>query len=467
MKKLIALLLAMTLVFALVGCGGDDDKETNDGGTTTDTGSTDTGSTDGGTVDATPDAEDVDWSGQTLSLWTFTDEVVDAAAKFEEKYGVTVEVNIIPTEDYPDTIRPALESGVGAPDVYTAEAAFVEEFVNAGHMADLEALGAVGYEDDYIDYVYQIGVDYDGVLRALSWQMTPGAIYYRRSIATEVFGTDDPAEISAMMSSFEGLFDVAEQLKAAGYKLFPDTSAFRHFTNPNQVPWVDDDNNLLLPEERIEYFDYAKMLDENDYTADAGEWSPAWFAGMQGPINIGETEEETTVFAYVLPTWGLHYVLKTSMPEDADANPTAGDWAAATGPNSYSWGGTWLGVYDGSEKKDIAFAFVNWLAHDEEYLKPWLMETGDVTGVKSILESPDYIEGRSEPFLGGQNHIEFFVNAAKGIDGNKFTQYDQLIDKFYGEAKDNYVNGLLSLDEAIQSFKDAVKNAYPEINVGN
>nr|MDA3846276.1 carbohydrate ABC transporter substrate-binding protein [Vallitaleaceae bacterium] len=82
-----------------------------------------------------------------------------------------------------------------------------------------------------------------------------------------------------------------------------------------------------------------------------------------------------------------------------------------------------------------------------------------------ILEASDYIEGRSEDFLGGQNHIAFFVEAAKGISGEKFTQYDQNVDKFFDDAVKNYVNGTVELQDAIQGFKDAVKSAYPEINV--
>jgi len=446
MKKYIALLLAISFVFTIVGCNKEDDT-----------------AIDGVTIQ---DIEDeTDWSGKTLSVWTITDDILPAAEAFGDKYGVTVQVNVISEEDYLETIETALESGDGVPDVYAAEATYAEDFVNSGYMADLTALGAVGFEDDYVDYVYQTGVDYEGVLRALSWQMTPGAIFYRRSIATEVLGTDDPAQVSAMMSSYEGLFDVADKLNVAGYKLFPDESAFHHFANPTQVPWVDADNNLLLPDEKIEYFVFAKMLRDQGYTALADEGSSTWYAGMQGSIPIDDSGIETTVFAYTLPIWGLDSILKTSMPEGAEANPTAGDWAVASGPNSYSSGGTWFGVYDGSEKKDIAFAFLLWMTHDEEYLKPWLMETGAVTSVKSILESPDYIEGRTEDFLGGQNYIAFFVEVAKGISGDKFTQYDQNLDKFFEDAVGEYVNGTLGLDEAIQSFKETVRSAYPEIKV--
>ncbi|MDA3847350.1 MAG: extracellular solute-binding protein, partial [Vallitaleaceae bacterium] len=412
-----------------------------------------------GSVDAST------WMGETISVWSYTNEIVPAAEAFEDKYGVTVEINIIPTEDYPDTIRPALQSGVGAPDVYTAEAAFIDDFVNDGYMADLSALGAEDYEYDYVDYVYDVGVDEDGILRALSWQMATGAVYYRRSIALEVFGTDDPSTISNMMSSYEGLFNMAADLKSGGYRLFPDESAFRWFTNPEQTAWVDSNNNLQLTDARTAYFDYAKMLRDNGYTAEAGEWSPEWFAGMQGPIDVGSSNASTEVFAYCMPTWGLHYVLKTSKPVDADTNPTAGDWAAATGPNSYYWGGTWLGVYEGSDKKDIAFGFVNWLTHDEEYLRPWLMETGDVTSVLSIAESYEYKYERSDDFLGGQNHIEFFVDTAYGINGDAFTEYDDEINLYFANAVSDYVNGNSTLAQAILNFKEDVKSAYPEINV--
>ncbi len=49
---------------------------------------------------------------------------------------------------------------------------------------------------------YQAGIDVganDGVNKAFTFQATPGAFFYRRSIAKECLGTDDPAEIQAMV----------------------------------------------------------------------------------------------------------------------------------------------------------------------------------------------------------------------------------------------------------------------------
>ncbi len=457
MKKIIALLLTLVLVLSMVACGSKEEvKEEVKEETEV--------KEEVVVKEEAATAEDMkQYEGETLTVWSFTDELKPAIEYFENKFGVTVELTIMPTEDYVQAIRPVLQSGVGAPDVYTAEAAFVEEFVNNGFYADLSAdFGVDAWAADYTDYVFATGTDYDGSVRALSWQMTPGGLFYRRSIATEVLGTDDPAEISAMFSTFDGLFEVGEKMKAAGYKLFPDTGAFRHFTNPDQVPWVDGDNKLQIPDTKVDYFDYSKRLKDDEFTAEASEWTPAWFGGMYGPITVGETEEETSVFAYALPTWGLHYVLKTAQPEGGDGNPLSGDFGVASGPNSYFWGGTWLGVYKDSEKADLAFELVRLMGHDEEFLKGWLMETGDVTSILGIQEQ--YVDGFEEPFLAGQNHVKFFVEAGKAIDANRITKYDKDIDALFGQAVSDYVEGLTpTVEEALEIFKEGVQSAYPEI----
>ena len=39
----------------------------------------------------------------------------------------------------------------------------------------------------------------DGSQRGTTWQATPGLFAYRRSIAKEVLGTDDPAEVQTYL----------------------------------------------------------------------------------------------------------------------------------------------------------------------------------------------------------------------------------------------------------------------------
>ena len=109
MKKLLALLLVFILVFSLVACGSEtDEPETNDDANVEDT-----------EDDTEDDAEEpVSFEGQTLRIlskrWEKVEErqfiVEEILSKFEEEYGVTVELEIASDAD----IDKILETSFGA-----------------------------------------------------------------------------------------------------------------------------------------------------------------------------------------------------------------------------------------------------------------------------------------------------------------------------------------------------------------
>ncbi|WP_078551705.1 ABC transporter substrate-binding protein [Bacillus alkalicellulosilyticus] len=409
-------------------------------------------------------------SKEKLTIWSFTDELEDAIEVFESRHDVDVELTIIPIEDYPTRLRPVLESGSGAPDIFTGEMAFIKDWVEQDYWENLSAdpYNVDSLRGDFVEYVFDLGKNSNGEVKALSWQTTPGGIYFRRSIAKEVLGTDDPSEIGNMFTSMDGLYEVGEKMKAAGYRLFPDEGAVRWFAQgQNPQPWVNEKDELIMSEGRMNHFDYAKQLRELDLTAFAPEWSPAWFAAMDGPINYNagwdEVDEnasnEVEVFAYALPTWGLHSVLKLNTEE------TYGDWAVTNGPNPYFWGGTWVGIYSNSDKKELAWEFVKMMTHDEEFLTDWATETGDVLSYLPVTSKIK--DDFSDEFLGGQNNYTFFLEEAQSINPGIVTRYDQQIDAMFGNAVGDYVEGAKTKEEAIQDFYNAVKNAYPHIELPN
>jgi hypothetical protein len=135
-------------------------------------------------------------------------------------------------------------------------------------------------------------------------------------------------------------------------------------------------------------------------------------------------DSQIEVFSVALPTWALDAVFNQS------SNANAGDWAVTNGPSSYFEGGTWLGVYEGSENKDLAFKFVEMMVHDEEFLTERAKETGDVLSYKPVTEAIK--DDMSDDFLGGQNHYEFFLEEAEKIDANVVTPYDQQLNDLFG-----------------------------------
>ena len=122
---------------------------------------------------------------------------------------VDVQYTMIPMTngEYQTKLKAALGTS-DAPDVIALEAAFVKEYVEADFLADLGELLPIAEENQTYYFVTDVGTD-NGVTKAYAYQATPGALFYRRSLAKEYFGTDDPDEIQALLSDFDKYVEAA------------------------------------------------------------------------------------------------------------------------------------------------------------------------------------------------------------------------------------------------------------------
>lgn len=387
-----------------------------------------------------------------LTIWAFTDELKKVVEDFKAANpGIEVTFSIIPNEEFKTKLKPVLRSGVGAPDVFLGENNWVRDIVSWGMWMNLSkeySDDIKQYEEQAPGYVVDMGRDSNGDVVALSWQATPGGFFYKRSIAKDVFGTDDPKAIGELLSTSEKFLDAGRKLKEKNVKLITGFGDYQWIPfAARKAGWVDSNKNLVVDPAVVEFFDMAKTLRTEGLTAKIGQWSPGWFGNMA----------KKEVFGFILPTWGLHYVIKKN------AGDTAGDWGLTQAVAPYYWGGTWLGVYKNSKASDLAMKFVRMLAIDATYQEKYTREVGDFM---SNIKVDEKMAGEAgDPFLGGQNHYQFFLETAKQITPGLETKYDMELNGFMMEAITNYVEGKASKEEAIQSFKDKAKNSFPELNV--
>jgi len=99
------------------------------------------------------------------------------------------------------------------PDVVALEAAFVKSYVESDFLADLSAMMPIAEELKVYPFVYEVGTS-DGVTKAYAYQATPGALFYRRSLAKEYFGTDDPVKMQEILGDMDKYIAAAEVVKA-------------------------------------------------------------------------------------------------------------------------------------------------------------------------------------------------------------------------------------------------------------
>ena len=133
-------------------------------------------------------------------------------------------------QSYQAKILTLINTNGNVPDVYAAEASFLKRFVDqTGGYDDLlqEPYNVSQYLNNMYNYVVENGKDKDGVLRVLSYQANPIGIGYKKSIAKEYLGTDDPNEIGKRFANRDSIIELGRELKVKSegkIKLFPGES---------------------------------------------------------------------------------------------------------------------------------------------------------------------------------------------------------------------------------------------------
>lgn len=468
-KKLLAVLLAGTLALSATGCGSEGSSnntasESDAGGTTDEAG--------GETADESTASGD-----DKLVIWTLANDLIDYGERFEEQTGVKVETVVIEPANYPTKVQTALLAGETEPDIIVGEPKMLEDFYDAGFFADLNELGAQDYADQIVDYVWEVGQDADGIQRAISYQITPAGIYYRRDIAKEVFGTDDPVEIGKKFADYPTILETAQELKKAGYRIFSSDAEMNVFSGDSA--WVID-GELNVDQSRIDYMDLCVALYQQDLTAYANQWSTPWYQAMAGEVpiltadiqnyaddsvNVWDAEqfaeategmEKTQVFAFGLPAWGV-------LTMRDNVKDTSGLWGVCAGPAYGFDGGTYIGISSNSERKDTAWEFVKFCTLNEETSDWWIeFSQGDTVSLKSAIEKHKDDENQ---IYGGQKLYQFWLEQAEGIDTSKVTRYDQAIGDAWGNAISAVKTGEKTKDAAIAEFYDVIEATYPDITV--
>lgn len=475
LKKLMAIMLAGTMVFGLTACGGGSGSGSSTGSGSASTEAGDDGAADDGAAGDTASA-----GGEKLVVWTLAKDLETFAEHYmEQNSDVAIETVVIEPANYVTKVQTALNGGQKEPDIIVGEPQMLEDFYDAGYFEDLNQApyNAQDYADQIVDYVWQVGQDADGIQRAISYQITPAGIYYRRDIAQEVFGTEDPEEIGKLFADYPTILDTAETLKSKGYRIFASDAEISYFSGDSA--WVID-GVLNVDQGRYDYQDLCISLYQDDLTAYANQWSTPWYQAMAGEVpilsadiqnyaddsvNVWDAEQfaeategmdTTEVFAFGLPSWGV-------LTMRDNVQDTSGKWGVCSGPAYGFGGGTFIGISSQSERKDLAWDFLKFCTLNEDTANWWIeVSEGDTVSLIPVLEA--HAEDANEVY-GGQQLYKFWLEQAEGIDYSKVTRYDKVIGDAWGSATTSIKTGEKTKEEALEEFYDVVESTYPEITV--
>ncbi len=471
MKRILAIVLACTLLFTvlLAGCG-----ETKAPATETPAAETPAAETPAETpAEETPAPADTavtdDPSDKVLDMWTFTDEIpkmLDKYKEFNPGFALEIKPTIIATADgaYQAAIDQALAAGgADAPDMYAAESAFVLKYTQGDASQYAAAYKDLGIDVDKLikdadiaQYTIDLGTNSDGQLVGLGYQATGGAFIYRRSLAKDTWGTDDPTTIEGKIGpGWDKFFAAAAELKAKGYAVVSgDGDLWHAVEGASEKGWVVD-GKLFIDPSREKFLDYSKQLKDNGWYNDTTDWTDAWYADMK---DAGTQK----VFGFFGPAWLINYVMAGNSGGTKPGEGTYGDWAACVPPVGFFWGGTWVMGNKDTKLKASVGDIIEWITldtSDNGLQYKWANGTLNGPGGTKDTVASGTVMKKSDgkvAFLGDQNMFDVFVPAGQFATGKNKNQYDEAINVHWRNQVREYAAGNKSREQAIADFKQLV-----------
>ncbi len=341
-------------------------------------------------------------------------------------------------------------------DIFLSETGYVNKYTDADAdvampLADLGIDPATDLKDQY-EFTKTTASDMNGVQRGSTWQCCPGLLVYRRDIAMDVFGTDDPEAIGEKVKDWDTMKATAEELKAKGYYTFASyADTFRLYGNSIGDSWVKQGETVINVDQKIMDWisDSKEWLDAGylDKTV-KGQWNDDWNKSMGSA---------SKVFAFLLPAWGIDFVLKPNWDGDAGA------WAVTNPPQEYNWGGSYVHACTGTDNPEHVKDIILAVTASEDNLLKISRDYSDFTNTTVGMQKAAGDDTFSSEFLGGQNPFVYFAPVAENIKIAPLSAYDQGCVELIQNAFSDYYQGLVEYDKAKTNFETAIKERYPDI----
>lgn len=450
-KKILAGILSAATVLSLTGCQPADEG----------------GNSGAGNNSTEPVKEDNSGNKLRIACWNWEfREFVEAYYTAPE--GITIEWvqqtnNGGAYQNMLDTMLTANESASADEkiDIFLAEADYIKKYSCSDVSLDMSNF--VTDTSNMYDYVLNAGKNEQGVLKAVSFQATPSALIVRRSIARDVLGTDDPAQVQSKLDTWEKFEAVAADAKAKGYYMLGSSNdSYRVFMNGSDDCYIKDNKFSLTPAFE-QWFAQAEKFDKNGYATKGTVWAEE---------KTNEMAANGKMMCTFGPSWYYSFCMGPAMATDGTGS--SGDWMIVKGPQEHFWGGTWLLAAKGTDNTSAVKDFLNKFTNDDA-MAELLIKGENLTDFdkkipkvnpqfpnnKRVIEKYANDANYGNAFLGGQNDIAILSEIVKNIkwDTTKHTAIDQTLNEDLPDAIHEYTIGV----EGVDSKEKALNNFYKKL----
>ncbi len=440
-RKVLAMLLAVMMVVPLLSACGN---------------SGESGKVENSTSDA--DSEKSGDEEITLTIWDWDEaHLTHMTEWYHEKHpNVNFETLVVGAADYMQKLQSALASGSGVPDIILGEMGYRGKVFNLAITEDLSKDPYNVDPDEMFDFAVELETGPNGELYGVEQQICPSGFAYRRDLAKEYLGTDDPDEIADMISDWDKMLEVSKQVKeksGGSVTALPGISVLmiEILYSQNVSDYIDGDNIDLTGR-------YKELLET------ATEFNQAGVLGKQEretpALNSGISAGE--FIFYPCAPWSSKWSIATNDPDGS------GRWGLTKAPgDGFTCGGTSVSIYSGSEHKEAAWEYVKDVYCDGEGVEEAFRQFGFMTGFKLPYEDENSYffteKGQYDDFFGGQNLADYFINdIAINTVGQVQTKNESFVKSaMTAVASQMAGNPSMTVDEALETLKTETQTMIP------
>ena len=377
---------------------------------------------------------------------------------YSELYpNVQFETLVVTPTDFMQKLQAALASGTNVPDIILGELSYRGRLFELGILEDLSQEPYNLNAEDMFDFAVQLESGQNGELFGVEQQICPSGFAYRRDLALEYLGTDDPDELARLMPTWDDFIELGKQVveqSNGGVTIFPGISVMVYETLKGQNPssYIDGDT-IDLTARYADMFELAAEMNQAGILGNQERETPALDAGFS----------EGTFIFFPCPPWAAKWNIEVNDPDGA------GNWGLTTAPEGgFTRGGTSISIYSGSENKEAAWNYIQFTYCDGPGVQEAFEQFGFMTGFKTPYENDDSYffttTGAYDAYFGGQNLAEYYIkNISVETQGQIQTKHEAtvlnaLLSVVAQMANDKAITG----EQALELLKQETQLMIPE-----
>lgn len=394
----------------------------------------------------------------TIWCWDTSENNRNMYAEFTKDTGIEVNLVAVESKDMTQKLQTTLASGGEMPDIAWLEATYRGKLLSLDIWEDITKEPYLFDTSQIMDYLIPLETSESGIYVGPECPSVAG-LAYKRELAREYLGTDDPKELEAMLSDWDSFIakgkEVAEKSGGTVYMLSSLGAAGQMLKGQSTEPFIID-NKLNLDAsmrpilEKLVEMKQAGMIDVLDFNS----------------AEEGASYARNDDIFYPCANWSLEFTIKSN---DKDG---AGRWGFMLPPGGpFPWGGTVSGVPKDAAHKEEAVEFLKyfWLTQKGGELNRDYV--GNFTSYKPTYEDESFYS-RPDDFFAGQDVLKVIAqDVLPNIKGVRLpSRYDQDIDDVYNLALKTInasPDGKVSVDELLASMADELLTKQPDLSMSN